>query len=319
MKIFISWSGPREKVVAEALRDTLPILCTAEVDVFVSSKSIAKGAAGIEVINAELASAEYGIVLVSRSNQTEPWLNYEGGWLASLDRPVSTVLLDLRISDITTPLAPRQATNFADEADMAELLWQVAKTANPGLRDEAFAAVLASVWPKIRDSWDPSPEDTDDTPLRSDSDMLSELVERVRRIEETGDATHSMSADVLHRALLADERARMARTPSGAADPADPAVRSAARNGRFERAVRRAVELESHGAVTVLNARLERNSGNVTLLANRYTDPDEVRRLQSLVQDMVSADIRMQVDVIIADSAITQDIDGTDDTTPEGN
>ncbi len=296
--------------MAEALRDTLPILCTAEVDVFVSSKSIAKGAAGIEVINAELASAEYGIVLVSRSNQTEPWLNYEGGWLASLDRPVSTVLLDLRISDITTPLAPRQATNFADAEDMAELLRQVAKTANPGLHDEAFAAVLGSVWPKIRDAWDPSPEDADEAPLRSDSDMLSELVERVRRIEETGDATHSMSIDAQHRAILADERSRRTRT-------SDSSVGMPTRSDRFQRAVRRVVETESHGAVTVLSARLGRESGNVTLLASRFTDADEVRRLQSLVQGMVSEAIRLQVDVIVADSAIEQDLDEVDEESAE--
>lgn len=185
MKIFISWSGPREQRVAEALRDALPELCVADVQVFVSSKSITKGSNGTSVIEANLDESDYGIVLVSRDNQDAPWLNYEGGWLASrLQRPVATICLDLRAGDITSPLAPRQATQFESEDDMEELLRQIAELANPSISTKSFATLLKAVWPEIRDSWERGAQQVvpkQDT--RTEHDMLAEIVERVRGLE----------------------------------------------------------------------------------------------------------------------------------------
>lgn len=195
MKIFISWSGDSEREVAEALQSTLTELCAADVEVFVSSRSISKGANGIAVIEANLDSSAFGIVLVSKKSQSAPWLNYEGGWLAStLDRPVATICLDLRPSDITSPLAPRQATLFSDPSDMETLLREVVRAANPSMGDRTFAILLASVWPTIRDSWEPRDVDAETTESRSERDMLSELVERVRAIEaqQLIDMTNSM-------------------------------------------------------------------------------------------------------------------------------
>lgn len=185
VKIFISWSGQRERAVAEALREALPDLCVTEVEVFVSSKSITKGANGTSVIEANLDASDYGIVLVSRENQDAPWLNYEGGWLAStLSRPVSTICLDLRPGDVTSPLAPRQATQFESEEDMTELLQQIAETANPSIPQRALNTLLKSVWPGIRDSWKPDNFlSAGEQNQRSEQDMLAEIVERVRNVE----------------------------------------------------------------------------------------------------------------------------------------
>lgn len=185
MKIFISWSGQRERAVAEALREALPDLCVTEVEVFVSSKSISKGANGTSVIEANLDTSDYGIILVSRENQNAPWLNYEGGWLAStLSRPVSTICLDLRPGDVTSPLAPRQATQFESEDDMTELLRQIAETANPSIPPRAFNTLLKSVWPSIRESWKPNDAPSaGEKNQRSEQDMLAEIVERVRNVE----------------------------------------------------------------------------------------------------------------------------------------
>jgi hypothetical protein len=194
VKIFISWSGNSERAVAEALQSTLSELCAADVEVFVSSRSISKGANGVAVIEASLDSSAFGIVLVSKKNQAAAWLNYEAGWLAStLDRPVATICLDLRPSDITSPLAPRQATQFSDPADMETLLREIVRAANPSMSDRTFATLLASVWPTIRDSWEPRHGDAETADPRSERDMLAELVERVRAIEaqQLADATSS--------------------------------------------------------------------------------------------------------------------------------
>ncbi|OII28856.1 hypothetical protein BIV03_00975 [Curtobacterium sp. MCBA15_016] len=249
MKIFISWSGSSEQAVAEALQSTLTELCASDVEVFVSSRSISKGANGIAVIEANLDSSAFGIVLVSKKNQSAAWLNYEAGWLAStLDRPVATICLDLRPSDITSPLAPRQATQFSDPADMETLLREIVRVANPSMNDRTFATLLASVWPTIRDSWKPRDGDGETTDPRSERDMLSELVERVRAIEaqQLADATSPMF-----------DRAIAARYPS---------------NSFKAKERRRSMEVAHASAARLTQLVDEASAGNVSLIEFGETD-----------------------------------------------
>ncbi|OII10511.1 hypothetical protein BIU97_10310 [Curtobacterium sp. MCBA15_009] len=305
MKIFISWSGEPERAVAEALKAALPTLCAVEVDVFVSSKSIAKGADGIEVINAELRSAAYGVVLISKSNQEAPWLNYEGGWLASLGCPVSTVLLDLRISDITTPLAPRQATNFEDENDMADLLKQVATAANKNLPDQAFEALLAVVWPSIRDSWKPLEGDDGNEPIRSDSDMLSELVERVRRIEQTGEAAFSLNRK---------------RSEFSQPDVSEPRIKTSSRvlyeklrSDRFARLVKEMVDSDPQAGAALVSARISDDLARVVLLVGRSASKESLTALQRRIE-VVATPTATHFELITTDAASIDDLEEPDET-----
>lgn len=273
----------------------------ADIDIFVSSRSITKGANGLAVIEANLDNSAFGIVLVSRDNQAAPWLNYEGGWLAStLERPVATICLDLRPGDVTSPLAPRQATQFEDDQDMATLLRQVVDAANPSMNDRVFQTLLTQVWPSIRDSWVPALEHEGESPARDDNEMLAELVERVRRIEELGQLTSARVDESLHTSLLADERQRNeARlgAPSGATGPS-----------RFERAVRRTVERESEGALGVISARLGPRGANVVLVSSRWLLPDAtLNRVKAAVEDMTSSEVTTTFEVFIDRDSIRQE------------
>jgi hypothetical protein len=81
MKVFISWSGARSRIVAEALRSWLPDIINA-VEPFVSELDIDRGAVGTEVIARQLRDSAFGIVCLTRDNQTRPWINYEAGALS---------------------------------------------------------------------------------------------------------------------------------------------------------------------------------------------------------------------------------------------
>lgn len=282
VKIFISWSGPREQAVAEALQAALPDLCVADVEVFVSSQSISKGANGVAVIEANLDSSAFGVVLVSKANQTAPWLNYEGGWLAStLDRPVATVCLDLLPSDITGPLAPRQATRFEDAEDMAKLLRQIVEAANPAMKDRAFKTLLGAVWPSIKSSWIPAAAKAPPAPARDERDMLAELVDRVRRIDERGQNASPRSVgrlDDKHQSWEMFDRSLS---------------RGRIQSSPFERAVRKAV--------------LGAADGEAQVFLVRETAKD--RQIVVGVTDQAPADVRNRInDAILALGGFTEGI-----------
>lgn len=185
MRVFISWSGKAERLVAEALREALTDVCAGRADVFVSSQDISKGDRGLNVIEAKLKENDYGIVVLSGMNQHRPWINYEGGALArALNNPVSTVLLDLSPSDVDGPLAFFQSTQFTDFSDMQRLFTEVAKAADPDIPDHTVAVLFTNAWGTISSSWQPEDEDPGAN-RRSEHDMLAEVVERVRGIEAT--------------------------------------------------------------------------------------------------------------------------------------
>jgi hypothetical protein len=278
VKIFISWSGDRERAVAEALQAAIPKLCVADVSIFVSSQSISKGANGVAVIEANLDESAFGIVLVSRENQFAPWLNYEGGWLAStLSRPVATICLNLRPGDITSPLAPRQATQFENPADMATLLRQVVDLANPMMNDQAFETLLAPVWPQIRDSWSDGGGGSE-PPARDSNEMLAEIVERVRRIEERELPSRGVN---LHKSD--------GPRPKGA-------------NLRFERIVKSVLDEQTDGSIALLSATLNDSLARVVLLVPPIGATGSLEEVERALLGILPPSVRLSIEPIVANA-----------------
>lgn len=79
-KVFISWSGPRSKVIAEALKVWLPKVIQS-VDPWISTQDIDAGAAWMPEISEQLHRG-VGILCLSPSNLTAPWILFEAGGLA---------------------------------------------------------------------------------------------------------------------------------------------------------------------------------------------------------------------------------------------
>ena len=99
MKIFISWSGPRSKAAAKLLRewvkDVVPLA-----DPWMSEEDIPSGTIWFDGINQELEQTRYGILCITKQNQTAPWLLWEagalfGGTKDGRRREVVPLLIDL--------------------------------------------------------------------------------------------------------------------------------------------------------------------------------------------------------------------------------
>src|SRR6266571_6593698 len=131
MKVFISWSGPRSQVVAEALRDWLPLVLH-YVEPWLSRADLAAGERWADAVAKQLESTNFGIICVTRENVAAPWILFEAGSLAKSlqESRVVPLLLDLEFSEITGPLAQFQAKKV-DKDGLSELVHSINAVAAP--------------------------------------------------------------------------------------------------------------------------------------------------------------------------------------------
>jgi hypothetical protein len=262
MRVFISWSGQSERHVAEALRGAIETVSAGKARPFVSSQDIAKGKRGLAVIAETLESSDFGVVLVSKRNQHAPWLNFESGALArALKSPVATILLDLKPSDVTGPIAQFQATSFIDDDDMRELFLQIVMAADENMPSKTVDHLFAAEWPDVKASWKPSKSSEPTEPSRGVDDMLGELVTRLRRVED--------------------------RLPApGVTDSEQPVVPRFASNS-FRMRLRRALDQEFDGMVRVLKVRRDDDETTTVWLSSSGAMGPTRRELARLVVESV--------------------------------
>ena len=186
MKIFFSWSGEKSRLAAEAFRDWLPYIINA-VDPWLSANDIDAGKRWNHDIQAELERTQFGILFVTTSNYTAPWLLFEAGALGkTLDNTyVCPYLLDLKPTALPSgPLTQFQA-KVADKSETLQLL----KTINTALKDGAIPDAqldnaFETYWPKLQEKLENLPAEAAPTPApRNLNDMTEEILAIVRRLD----------------------------------------------------------------------------------------------------------------------------------------
>lgn len=122
MKVFLSWSGGRSHKVALVFRDWLPSVIQ-EIEPYVSSEDIDKGARWSTDIAKELENSTFGILCVTRDNINAPWLTFEAGALSkTMEKSfVSPFLFDIKRSEVDGPILQFQSTIFEKE-DLQKLV-----------------------------------------------------------------------------------------------------------------------------------------------------------------------------------------------------
>ncbi len=198
MDVFISWSGPRSRAIAEALRDWLPMVINA-LKPFLSNNDIDKGARWASEIAEKLESAKAGIICLTPSNMHADWILFEAGALSKIINRslVCPLLCGLDPSDLGFPLAQFQATRM-DEAEILDLL----KTLNKGLGDAALPVdqiekVFKLLWPSLnRKLKDLPAEDTPGNPKRTERELLEDVLALLKAQNQSG-AIASISGDVV--------------------------------------------------------------------------------------------------------------------------
>ena len=99
-KVFISWSKSESKEAAKIIKKYL-IKLDGRIEAFFSDNDISIGSRSIKVIEENLSSADYSIVLLSKESMNSQWVNFETGYLASKpDRNVAILLINMEIENI---------------------------------------------------------------------------------------------------------------------------------------------------------------------------------------------------------------------------
>jgi TIR domain-containing protein len=193
VRVFVSWSKPASKIVAETLRTWLQAILQV-LDVFVSSKDIEKGVRWRSEIAGQLAGSHFGIVCLTPENADSRWLNFEGGALARAvyrqeeEPPLYTFLIGMKHTDLKGPMAEYQHTVAADKEDTRKLLHSLRKTAGRvtgrELSEGTIDMLFDQLWPQLEERIVQAVSYVAPTQSRSADDMLAEVLDQVRSLNQ---------------------------------------------------------------------------------------------------------------------------------------
>lgn len=188
MKVFMSWSGERSRMVGELLDQWLQCVIQA-LDPWMSTKDIDRGALWFTEINNQLKDISVGIIVLTRENKEKPWILFEAGALAKglTSSRVCIVLVDLKPSEVRDPLAQFNLT-FPDKKG----IWNLVSTLNSSLQEKALKEkvleqVFETYWPQFEEGLQEilasTPENpSDEKTAASTDELLSELINNTRHI-----------------------------------------------------------------------------------------------------------------------------------------
>jgi hypothetical protein len=182
MKVFISWSGERSRLVAEALRYWLPKVIQA-VQPWMSASDIEKGTRWRTDIANELEQTSIGIICLTPENLGSPWLHFEAGALSKQQQNtfVCTFLYELEPADIREPLAQFQTTK-AQKEDIRSLVDTINNAlSDMRLPDSEIRESFDVWWPRLEERLNsiPTPKASPE-PQRPDRELLEEILGLVR-------------------------------------------------------------------------------------------------------------------------------------------
>lgn len=187
MKVFISWSGERSKLIAELLDDWIQCVIQA-VDPWMSSKDIDRGALWFTEISDQLANTSIGIVCLTKENRNKPWILFESGALAKglTSNRVCTFLIDLAPTDLENPLA-----QFNHTFPTRDSIWELVRTINltakeNALKESILSKVFDTYWPQFEDSFKKIIETTPETSVvtkRKNDDIMLDVLSTVRMLD----------------------------------------------------------------------------------------------------------------------------------------
>ena len=186
MKLFISWSGDRSRSIATSLKAFLPNVLAQKVEPFLSSADIGKGQRSMAVLDAELESTDFGVVVLTMDNQHEQWINYEAGALGRSLKAgrVAPLLVDLTPADVTGPLSLFQMTSLTKRDDVLHLVQNINGSLEDPMPPETVEVLFDRYWTNFEAEFatvaaSNGPVKT----MRDSNDMLEEILSIARSLE----------------------------------------------------------------------------------------------------------------------------------------
>ncbi len=152
MNVFLSWSGDRGRLLAEALRVWLPDVLQ-NITPWVSSEDIDPGLRWSAEIAHQLQETRFGIICITPESIRAPWLLFESGALAKTvaSAHVCPYLFEVASNELRDPLAQFDAV-CTDEQGTLKLVRSLNRALNPESRlsDERVRRYFEKWWPELR-------------------------------------------------------------------------------------------------------------------------------------------------------------------------
>jgi len=193
MKVFISWSGPRSRLVAEALHSWLPDVLQ-NVEPWMSRRDIGAGARWGHELDEQLDATDFGILCVTSENAAEPWLNYEAGALAKRVSSSGVVPYLIGMTSATDlpqgPLSRFQAKVAISETFDVLAAMNAAMTIGR-VADDKLRRSFDRWWPDLQFVLSKLPEPEKPSQGPELPDMIREVLETVRELARGRDTPFS--------------------------------------------------------------------------------------------------------------------------------
>ncbi len=185
MRVFLSWSGERSRLVATALRKWLPMVLN-NVSPFVSS-DINAGTRWLIEIATELESTDFGIICVTAENQRMPWLNFEASALAKAVNTsrVIPLAINLRPAEIQNPLGQFQSQEINLEG-ITEIVSSLNSALPHPLPPSLIERITTKWWPDLKKDIDEIDQKLDINDgvekevTRTDRELMEDILNSVR-------------------------------------------------------------------------------------------------------------------------------------------
>lgn len=206
VRVFVSWSGKHSELAANAVARFISRVWSTSVEPFVST-DIEAGSRWQNEIEKELESCKFGVICVTRENHAAPWLNFEAGAIAKrvTDARCVPLALDLAPADIKKPLGMFQG-KAADRDGVFALAQSINGALDKEVAPEILSELFEAFWPMLEEDLKQaavkSKVSRNGSVIRSDRELLEEVVTSVRALAAQTAATEPHPVDegqVLHR------------------------------------------------------------------------------------------------------------------------
>lgn len=181
MEVFLSWSGTRARMLAQALSEWLPDVAL-DIDTWMSENDISAGSRWAAELSKAVEKCQFGVLSLTRENLAAPWLLFEAGCLGSKfeSSRVIPYRLGVKAAEVEYPLAQFQGVD-ASKAGTLKLLDSLNRGRDAPLEKARLERVFEKWWPELQTKIAAIPKVArSSSPVRDDRELLEEILEIVR-------------------------------------------------------------------------------------------------------------------------------------------
>jgi hypothetical protein len=184
VKVFLSWSGPKSKKLAEIFAKHLRLIVQAAKP-FHSENDIISGTVWSTTISRELEESKIGLLFLTRENLNSRWILFEAGALfRNLEsKKVVPLLFGVAPGDIKGPLDQFNGAEFNEDKIKHVFRMINRELGDDSMDDLTFNKVFYKNWPDLKNEIEAEFDIVDskkDKNIRSEKDLLEEILELSR-------------------------------------------------------------------------------------------------------------------------------------------